>query len=247
MIQAMTVTKSSKASLEVWHQRMGHPQTKSIKLLQDKKFIEVSSWMKSATVCVSCQLGKSCKLPFGLRNKISSNPLDKIHCDLWGPAPNNSTQGYKYYAVFIDDHTRYTWLYPLRRKSDFFECFLKFQILVENQLERRIKIIQSDGGGEFQSIKFQNHLSKCGILQQVSCPGTPEQNGVAERKHRHIVEMGLTMLFNAKLPLSLWVDAFLTAVYLINRLPSTVLKMESPFFMLFEQYPEYRSLRIFGC
>ena len=132
VIQAMTVTRSSKASSEVWHQRMGHPQTKSIKLLQDKKFIEVSSWMKSATVCVSCQLGKSCKLPFGLRNKISSNPLDKIHCDLWGPAPNNSTQGYKYYAVFIDDHTRYTWLYPLRRKSDFFECFLKFQNLVEN-------------------------------------------------------------------------------------------------------------------
>ncbi|RVX11445.1 Retrovirus-related Pol polyprotein from transposon TNT 1-94 [Vitis vinifera] len=148
---------------------------------------------------------------------------------------------------FIDDHTRYTWLYPLRRKSDFFECFLKFQILVENQLERRIKIFQSDGGGEFQSIKFQNHLSKCGILQQVSCLGTPEQNGIVERKHRHIVEMGLTMLFNAKLPLSLWVDAFLTAVYLINRLPSTVLKMESPFFMLFKQYPEYRSLRIFGC
>ena len=59
--------------------------------------------------------------------------------------------------------------------------------------------------------------------------------------------MGLTMFFNAKLPFSLWVDAFLTVVYLINRLPSKVLKMESPFFMLFKQYPEYRSLRIFGC
>ena len=80
--------------------------------------------------------------------------------DLWGPAPNNSTQEYKYYVVFIDDHTRYnhtryTWLYPLRRKSYFFECFLKFQNLVENQLERQIKIFQSDGGGEFQSIKFK--------------------------------------------------------------------------------------------
>ena len=173
--------------------------------------------------CVSCQLGKSCKLPFGLRNKISSNPLDKIHCDLQGPTPNNSTQGYTYYVVFIDDHTRYTWLYPLRRKSDFFECFLKFQNLVENQLERQIKIFQSDGGGEFQSIKFQNHLSKCGILQPVSCPGTLEQNGVVERKHGHIVEMGLTMLFNAKLSLSLWVDTFLTVVYLINQLPCTML------------------------
>ena len=125
----------------------------------------------------------------------------------------------------------------MRRKSDFLECFLKFQNLVENQLERRIKIFQSDDGGEFQSIKFQNHLSNCGILQQVSCSKTLEQIGVAERKHRHIVEMGLTMLFHAKLPLSLWVGAFLTNVYLINRLPSMVLKMESPFFMLFKQYP----------
>ena len=64
--------------------------------------------MKSTTISVSCQLGKNCKLPFGLRNKFSSNPLEKIHCDLWGPAPNNSTQGYKYYVVFIDDYTRYT-------------------------------------------------------------------------------------------------------------------------------------------
>ena len=102
---------------------MGHLQTKSIKLLQDKDFIEVSSWMKSAIVCVRFQLGKSCKVSFGLKNKISSNLLDKIHCDLWGLAPNNSTQGYKYYVVFIDDHTRYTWLYPLRGKSAFFECF----------------------------------------------------------------------------------------------------------------------------
>ena len=146
-------------------------------------------------------------------------------------------QGFKYYVTYIDDHTSYTWFYSPRRKSNFFECFLKFQNLVENQLERRIKIFQSDGGGEFQSIKFQNHLSKCGILQQVSCPGTLEQNGVVERKHRHIVEMGLTMFFHAKLPLSLWVDTFLTVVYLINQLPCTMLKMESLFFMLFKQYP----------
>ena len=108
MIQAMTVTRSSKASSEVRPQYMGHPQTKSIKLVQDKNFIEVSSWVKLATICVSCQLGKSYKLLFGLRNKISSNPLDKIQFDLWGPVANNSTQGYKYYVVFIAEHTRYT-------------------------------------------------------------------------------------------------------------------------------------------
>ena len=195
---------------------MGYPQTKSIKILEEKNFIEVSRWMKSTIVCVSCQLGKSCKLPFSLRNKTSSKPLDKIHCDLWGPAPNNSTQGYKYYVIFEDDHTRYTWLYPLKKKLDFFEYFLKFQSLIENQFERRIKNFQSDGGGEFQSTDFHNHLNKCGILQQNSCPGTPKHNGVGKRKHRHIVELALTMLFHAKLPLSFWVDASLTGAYLIN-------------------------------
>ena len=63
---------------------MGHRQTKSIKLLEEHNFIEVSRWMKSTTVCISFQLRKSYKLPFSLRNKTSSKPLDKIHCDLWG-------------------------------------------------------------------------------------------------------------------------------------------------------------------
>ena len=82
MIQAMIVTRSNKTSSKVWRQRMGHLQPKSIKLLQDKNFIEVSSLMKLVAICVSCQLGKNYKLLFCLRNKISSNPLDKIHCDL---------------------------------------------------------------------------------------------------------------------------------------------------------------------
>ena len=126
---------------------------------------------------LSCQLGKSCKLPFDKSNKISEFPLEKIHCDLWGPAPLNSTQNFRYYALFIDDCTRYSWLSPLKRKSDFYDCFVKFQRQVETQLERKIKIFQYDRGGEFASKLFINHLQIWGITQQVSCPYTPEQNG----------------------------------------------------------------------
>ena len=83
------------------------------------------------TVCSSCQLEKSCKLPFGLRNKIEKEPLLEIHCDLCGPARIESSQHMIYHVVFAYDHIRYTWIYPLKKKSEFFEVFLKFQKMVE--------------------------------------------------------------------------------------------------------------------
>ena len=151
-------------------------------------------------------MGKSCRLPFASYNKIAA-PLVKIHCDLWGLAPVALVQNFKYYVIFVDDHTRYTWLYPLKHKSDFFNTFLTFQRMVENQFGRKIQIFQCDGGGEFSLQAFLTHLNMCGIVQHVFCPGTPEQNGVAKRKHRHIAETGLTMLFHARLPKNLWIEA----------------------------------------
>lgn len=207
---ALSAVRLGKAAEDIWHQRLGHPNSRFLKILNSQHVIDVNKWKKIPTLCSSCQLGKSCKLSFTLRNKIETEPLAKIHSDLWGPAPVSSFQGMKYYVVFVDDFSRFSWLYPLKKKSEFFTTFLKFQSLVENQFSRKIKIFQSDGGGEFQSAKFIEHLEQCGIQRQVSCPSTPEQNGVAERKHRHIVETGLTMLFHATLPRFLWVEAFLT-------------------------------------
>lgn len=103
--------------------------------------------------------------------------------------------------IFVDDHSRFTWLYPLEKKSEIFICFLKFQKLVENQFGRKIKIFQCDGGGEFSSNAFLGHIQSCGSELHVLCPGTPEQNGVAEQKHWHIVETRLTMLFRVNMPL----------------------------------------------
>lgn len=80
-------------------------------------------------------MSKSCKLPFELHNEISYFPLDKVHCELWGPAPTLSCQNFKYDVNFVDDYSRFTWLFPLRKKkSNFFSCFVKFQRNVENQL-----------------------------------------------------------------------------------------------------------------
>lgn len=124
--------------------------------------------------------------------------------------------------------------------------FITFQKLVENQLNTNIKVFQSDGGGEFTSNQLKKHLMDSDIQHRISCPYTPQQNGVAEKKHRHLIELGLSMLFHNHTHLQFWVEAFFTACFLGNLLPSSVLDSHSPFEVLFNQKPDYSMLRVFG-
>lgn len=117
--------------------------------------------------------------------------------------------------------------------------------MVEPQFHTKIKAIQTDWGGEFHF--FPKALQEFGIIHRVICPHTHHQNGVVERKHRHIVESGLTLLAHASLPFKFWDHAFLTAVYLINRLPSASVNKEVPHTKLFQQNPDYGFLKVFGC
>lgn len=121
--------------------------------------------------------------------------------------------------------------------------------MVENLLQRTIKQFQCDGSGEFISQAFLTHLSKSGIKQFISCPHTPHQNDLSERKHMHLTELGLTMLFHGKVPQQLWVEAFFTATFLINLLLSSVLTdSKSPYEMIHNRAPLYSTaLRVFGC
>lgn len=119
--------------------------------------------------------------------------------------------------------------------------------MVENQYDCKIKMFQCDGGGEFISQQFLRHLQEHGIKQLISCPHTPQQNGLAERKHRHLTELGLSMLFQGKLPLKYWVEAFFTANVLSNLLPTSTLEgVVSPFEQIHGKSPVYSSLRSFG-
>jgi hypothetical protein len=96
-------------------------------------------------------------------------------------------------------------------------------------------------------LQFKNFLSNHGIFHRLTCPHTSQQNGIVERKHRHILEMGLTLLAQSGLPPKYWVDSFLTSIFLINRLPSPVIHNESPCSKLFKKQPDYTFLRAFGC
>jgi hypothetical protein len=137
-------------------------------------------------------------------------------------------------------------LYPLQSKSGVFLSFTKFKALVENLFSSSIKQFQSDGGGEFVSNQFKNYLEANGITHHISCPHTIQQNVLAERKHCHVIKIGLSMLAQFGLSKAFWVESFLTTIFFINRLPTTVLKDRCPFSVLFNQAPDYSILRTFG-
>ena len=193
----------------------------------------------------ACQLAKSQKLSFSSSTSRVSHPLALVHSDLWGPAPILSTTSARYFLLFVDDFSRFTWIYVLHSKDQVSSTFLKFKALVETQFNLSIKNLQSNNGGEFKALA--PHLAKHGIHHQFSCPYTPEQNGRAERKIRHIVETGLALLNTASLSLKFWTYAFQTAVHLINCMPTPTLQHMSPFQILFHKLPDYRFFKTFGC
>jgi histone deacetylase 1/2 len=175
---------------------------------------------------------------------VSTTPLQLVFSDVWGPAPT-SVGRHDYYVSFIDDYSKFTWIYLLKKKSDVLSAFINFQKLVERKLGKKIITVQSDWGGEY--VKLNTFFQAHGISHHVSCPHAHQQNGSAERKHRHIVEVGLALLANAHMPLKFWHEAFLTATYLINMLPSKVIGNDTPVHRLLGTRPDYKSLRVFGC
>ena len=170
---------------------------------------------------------------------MSTVPLQQIFSDVWGPAPT-SVGRHDYYVSFIDDFSKFTWIYLLKKKSDVFEVFKIFMNLVERKFNRKIITMQTDWGGEYE--KLNPFFQKLGITHHVSCPHAHQQKGSGERKHRHIVEVGLALLAHASMPLKFWDEAFLTATYLINLMPSKVINNTSPTERLLGTTPDYKSL-----
>lgn len=133
----------------------------------------------------------------------------------------------------------------MKQKSDAKQVFIRYKALVEIFFKLTIKTIYTDNGGEYEALK--TYLAVDGITHLTTPPHTPQHNGLSERKHRHIVETFLTLLYHAHMPLEYWPHACSTAAYLINRLPTPTLKNHSPYFKLIGTEPNYNKLRSFGC
>ena len=126
---------------------------------------------------------------------------------------SNSLSGYAYYASFIDHFCRKTWVYFMKNKYKVFSKFKAFKALIKNHIEKKINTIRSDNDGEFTSNEFKEACKESGIKREFSTPYNPQQNGVAERKNRTIMEATKSMLHDQDLPMHLWAEAARTAVY----------------------------------
>jgi transposase InsO family protein len=139
--------------------------------------------------------------------------MELIHSDLCGPMPSSSISRYVYYVSFIGDYSCKTWIYFLKSKDEVFSKFKEFKALIENLSERKIKIPRSDNGGEYTSKEFVNFYRDVGIKRELTTPYNPQQNGVAERKNRTIMEAVKAMIHDQDLPMCLWEEAAMATVY----------------------------------
>ena len=164
-------------------------------------------------VCKGCDQGKNTMNPFPSSNSKAKEILDIIHSDVCEPMSTTSLSGYVYYVSFIDDYSRNTWIYFLKRKDEVFEKFKEFKALVKNLSKKKIKILRSDNRGEFTSNEFKDFCKEFGIKRELTTPYNPQQNGVVERKNSSIMEAIKAMTHDQDIPIYLWVEAAKTVVY----------------------------------
>jgi hypothetical protein len=235
--------------IKLLHLRLGHPNFVYLKKLYPTLFLGIrSEFLK----CEFCEISKHTRSSYKPVSYKESVPFHLIHSDVWGPSKNPNLTHNRWFVTFIDDHTRVCWVYLMKQKSDVSEIFERFYKMVETQFQTKIQILRSDNGTEYLNSCLGPFLTEKGIVHQTSCTNTPQQNGVAERKNRHLLEVTRTLLFSYNVPSHYWGEAVLTAAFLLNRMPSRILSFKTPIENLTKYYPHTKlvnniPLKIFGC
>lgn len=201
----------------------------------------------STTVCGTCMEGKQSREKLTGERKKCDEVLHTIHSDICGPMAVEGIMGERYFATFIDEGSGRMAIALLKQKSELFARFRDYQAKVETETGKKIKQLRSDGGGEYTGHDFRKYLAEKGVTQQITPPYTPEHNGIAERANRTIVDMVRCMLYDAKLGQEFWGHAALTAIHIINRLPSSAHNNKTPYEIWFGTPPSLGHLRVFGC
>ncbi|GJX64496.1 retrovirus-related pol polyprotein from transposon TNT 1-94, partial [Tanacetum coccineum] len=162
-------------------------------------------------------------LKFKTSNSRSVSVLELVHSNMW-QEPVLSLGGAKYFVFFIDDYPRRCWVYPIKK----FDVCKVYNARVELDYGKKIKCLRTDNGGEYTSDESDTFCKQEGIKRQFTTAYTPQQNGVAKRMYRTLLERARAMLATASLEKSFWAEAVNTACYVINRLPSTAVELKTP-------------------
>jgi transposase InsO family protein len=199
-------------------------------------------------VCRACVEGKLSEVKHKAKTIISSTRiLELLHMDLFGPPSHESLGGKKYCLVIVDDYSRYTWVYFFKLKSETQQTVIDFTNQVQRQHDKTILAIRSDNGTEFKNYTLSEFLSDEGIKHQYSAAYTPQQNGVAERKNRTLMDAARTMLAEFKSPYNFWAEAISTACHATNRLYLRKGLDKTPYEILTGNKPSIHYFRVFGC
>ena len=234
---------------DLWHMRLGHVSYSKLSVMVKKSMLKGLPQLdvRTNTVCAGCQYGKAHQLPYEESKFKAKKPLELIHSDVFGPVKQPSIGGMRYMVTFIDDFSRYVWAFFMKEKSEAFSKFKEFKEIVEGEVEQKIRCLRTDNGGEYSSREFSQYLRECQIRHQYTCANTPQQNGVAERKNRHLAEICRSMLHAKNVPGRFWAEGMRTAAHVINKLPQPRLEFVSPFEKLWNKKPTVSYLRVFGC
>ena len=206
----------------LWHRRLAHVNMRTLQSLHKGGHIvglKENVCFAKDRVCRSCVEGKMHDIYHPSKTIISSKRvLELLHVDLFGPIPEASLGGKKYCLVIVDDYSRYTWVFFFKTKMETQQTIIDFSNEAQCQHNVPILVIRSDNGSEFKNYTLNEFLSEEGIRHQYSAAYTPQQNGVAERKNRTLIDMARSMLAEFKSPINFWAEAISTACHSSNRL-----------------------------
>lgn len=239
---------NKKACIHEFHRIFGHKNIESIKKMINEKLvtgIELTK-CKCESQCEICIDSKLARKSFKKeKQKTTKKILDLVHTDLCGPMKTSTISKKRYILTFIDDHSRYTKIYLLNKKSETRGKMIEFIELMKTQKGMKPKKFNSDRGGEYINKIFRNYLDQERIEYQYTSPNTPQLNGVAERKNRTLIEIVRCMLNQANLPRRFWGEAVTTANYLQNRLITSSTN-KTPYELWYGKRPQMKSLAAFG-
>ncbi|GKC24476.1 putative ribonuclease H-like domain-containing protein [Tanacetum coccineum] len=213
----------AKATLDesnLWHRRLGHINFKTMNKLVRGNLVRglPSKIFENNHTCVACQKGKQHKASCKTKTVSSiSQPLQMLHMDLFGPTFVKSLMKKMYCLVVTDDYSRFSWVFFLATKDETSEILKTFITGIENLIDLKVKVIRCDNGTEFKNKVMNQFCEMKGIKREFSVARTPQQNEVAKRKKRALIEAARTMLADSKLPTTFWAKAVNTACYVQNR------------------------------